>query len=76
MDIFIFVICLLVIPDQAVAHLVHVCGISGAFSGQNASMDSRMQGLHSAPQHLWVSSQLRHIPAVQQTYLQLLKKTR
>lgn len=27
-----------------------------------------MEGLHSAPQHLWMSSQLRHIPDAQQRH--------
>lgn len=26
-------------------------------------MHGGVQGLHSAPQHLWVSSQIRHVPA-------------
>lgn len=57
---------MLLSPDQAVAQLLHVCCVSGGSPGQDASMDSRVQGLHSPPQHLRVSSQLGHIPATQQ----------
>lgn len=60
--------CSSVSPDQTVAQLLHVCGVTGAFSGQNASMDGRMESLHSAPQHLRMTSQLRHIPATQRTH--------
>lgn len=49
-------------PDQAVAQLDHVGGVRGGFPSQDASMDSRVQGLHSAAQHLRVSGQLGHIP--------------
>lgn len=49
-------------PDQAVAQLLHVCRVCGGLPGQDASMDSRMQGLHSASQHLRVSGQFGHIP--------------
>lgn len=49
-------------PDQAVAQLDHVGGVRGGFPSQDASMDSRVQGLHPAAQHLRVSGQLGHIP--------------
>lgn len=49
-------------PDQAVAQLLHVCRVCGGLPGQDTSVDSRMQGLHSASQHLRVSGQLGHIP--------------
>lgn len=49
-------------PDQAVAQLLHVCRVCGGLPGQDASVDSRMQGFHSASQHLRVSGQLGHIP--------------
>lgn len=59
-------ICYLVSPDQAVAQLLHISSVTGAFSGQNAPMDGGMKGLHSAAQHLGMSSQVRHVPAAQQ----------
>lgn len=53
---------LLLSPDQAVAQLVHVGGVRGALPGQDASVHGRVQGLHSAAQHLRVPRQLRHVP--------------
>lgn len=35
-------------PDQTVAQLLHVCSVTGVFSGQNAPMDGGMKGLYSA----------------------------
>lgn len=61
-----FSICYSVSPDQAVAQLLHVSCVTGAFSGQNAPMDGGMKGLHSAAQHLGMSGQVRHVPAAQQ----------
>lgn len=49
-------------PDQAVAQLLHVCRVCWGLPGQDASVDSRMQSLDSASQHLRVSGQLGHIP--------------
>lgn len=67
-------ICYSVSPDQAVAQLLHVSSVTGAFSGQDAPMDGGMKGLHSAAQHLGVSGQVRHVPAAQQQVQQF--KTR
>lgn len=61
-------------PDQAVSQFLHVCRVRGAFPGQDASVDSRVQGLHSASQHLRMSGQLRHIPDTQQTQVFFFKK--
>ena len=62
-----FLLLILLSPNQTVAQLLHVCSVRWGFPGQDASMDSRMQGLHPASQHLWVSSQLWHIPDIQST---------
>lgn len=66
---------MLLLPHQAVAQLLHVCCVSGDLPGQDASMDSGMQGLHPASQHLRMFSQLRNIPATQQTHRQVREAT-
>lgn len=66
-----FLFAVFVSPYQAVAQLLHVSGVTGCFSGQDTSMHCRMQGLHSAAQHLWMSSQFRHIPDTKQRLWEL-----
>lgn len=64
-QLFLLLLLIHLSPNQTVAQLLHVCSVRWGFPGQDASMDSRMQGLHPASQHLWVSSQLWHIPDIQ-----------
>lgn len=50
------------LPDQTVAQFLHVSLVRRSVPGQDAPVHSRVQGLHPPTQHLWMASQLRHIP--------------